>query len=65
MSEKDEMRKLIAEYAATYGVQNTRDIVAYISDTIGRTPSTATVAKVLKELGYEPTKPSFWVKGDE
>ena len=59
-SEEAEIRKLIADYAATYGVQSTREIIAYISDTIGHTPSTATVAKALKALGYEPTKPSFW-----
>ena len=59
-----ELEKLVSEYVATYGVSSTREIVAYIEDTIGRTPSTATIAKILRALGYEPTKPAFWKEAE-
>jgi hypothetical protein len=63
-TEEAEIKKLIADYVQTYGVSNTREVIAYISDTLGKTPSTATVAKVLKQLGYEPLR-AWERKGEE
>ena len=59
-AEKREVKKAIANYIATNGVTSTREIALGVADTIGYQPSTATVSKVLKELGYIPKRTSFW-----
>lgn len=61
--EKEEaqaIRRLIAEYVQTNGVTNVRDIATGISASLGFTPSTSTVSKVLQDMGYLPHRqPSF------
>lgn len=59
-AEMEEIKKAIAEYILWNGVTSTRDIAYGIADTLGYEPSTATVSEVLKELGYIPSRPSFW-----
>ena len=59
-SEKHQAEKAIAEYVATYGVTNTRDIAEYVESILGFYPSTGTVSKILQDLGYLPHRqPSF------
>ena len=58
--EAAQIRRLIAEYVQMNGVTNTRDIADEVGATLGFTPSTATVSKVLQDLGYLPQRqPSF------
>lgn len=60
MTEK-ETEKAIADYIQQNGVTSTRDIAQGVSLVLGFTPSTATVAKVLRELGYTPkAAPKAW-----
>lgn len=59
-----ELEKAVAEYVQQYGVTSARDIIGYIEDTLGRTPSTGTITAILRRLGYQPVEPVFWEKSD-
>jgi hypothetical protein len=56
-----EIREAIADYVERYGATSTRTIAEYVQSQLGERPATATVATVLKELGYKPLA-SYWVK---
>lgn len=58
------LQKAVAEYVEQYGVKTTREIIGYIEDTLGRTPSTGTIAAILRRLGYQPVEPAYWEKSD-
>ncbi len=54
------VRELVADYVEENGVTNTRQIADYISDSGLESPSTATIATILRELGYTAKRqPSF------
>lgn len=70
MPKKEDKKKIeqaIADYIQVNGVTSTRDIADGVADTIGYTPSTATVSKVLHDMGYTPKKmpENWWTKNDE
>ncbi len=60
-----ELEKAVAQYIEQYGVNSTREIVGYIQDTLGRTPSTGTIAAILRRLGYQPVEPAYWEKVED
>ena len=63
-TDEKEMKRIIAEYVQAYGVGTTREVVTYVYGVMGKSPSTATVAKILKDLGYEPMR-AWERKGEE
>lgn len=52
----------IEEYVQQNGVTTTRMIAEYVKATIGLAPSLSTVAKVLRQLGYDTEGVSRWSK---
>jgi len=60
-AEKEAVKKAIADYIQANELTNTRDVAEGVSGILGFVPSTATVAEVLKELGYVPSAKSRWV----
>ena len=54
-----EIERLVASDVLQFGVTTTRQIIDRISGTLGYSPSTATIAKVLKELGYKAQR-EYW-----
>ncbi len=62
---KNALKIAVANYIEERGeVTSTRDIIEAVKSTVGFEPSTATVAEVLRELGYTPKRApiAFWGK---
>ena len=64
MTDKNnQIKQAIANYIEQYGVTSTRDIAEGVASELGFSPSTATVAKVLRDMGYLPKDaPTAWWK---
>lgn len=57
----DKLKQAVANYIEQHGVTSTRDIADGVKGYLGYCPSTATVAKVLREMGYSPKDaPKAW-----
>lgn len=59
--EREKVEIAIADYIGEHGVTSTREIAEGVTETLGYSPSTATVAEVLRALGYTPKDaPKAW-----
>jgi hypothetical protein len=60
VKDETQIRDLVRTYVELYGANSTVLIADYVHGIMGVRPSTATIAKILREMGFTP--PSQWVK---
>lgn len=65
ISKRKEIIEFVNSYVAEYGITTLRAIVDFVDANGGVRPSTATIAEILRELGYSPTTRRVWESENE